>query len=100
MELKRYNLRAVDEDALASALQAAGVIDQWGNVTRGMTLDVIGIIQRPTGEMIEGEGGQYPALAPVAGWHANLIAPLSDEQEALIPLIPAPVAPYRVFAGE
>lgn len=35
-------------------------------------IDVIGVIYKPTGEMLLGEDGEYPAMAPIDGWHVNV----------------------------
>lgn len=92
----RYNLRAVSETALDDALRAAGLVND-GAPAEGVALDVIGTIYRPTGEAdVEGA----PVLVAIDGWHANLIADLTPAQEALLPIIPAPTNPYRIFAGE
>lgn len=97
----RYNLRTDDEATLQVALRAAGIINQWGQAREGITLDVIGTIYKATGEMEQSEiGSQVPVMLAVPGWHANLIAELSPEQQAILPIIPPPKNPYRVFAGE
>lgn len=93
----RYNLRAADAATLTAALTAAGLIDVDGNAMPGVALDIIGPIHKPTGET---DDAGNPVLAPIAGYHANLIADLTPEQEALLPLVPAPARPYRIFAGE
>ena len=41
-------------------------------VPKYAAIDVIGTIYKPTGEMLLGEDGEYPAMAPVPGWHANV----------------------------
>lgn len=97
----RFNLRADDEDELLQALRTAGLIDQWGRPAVGVTLDIIGPIFKETGEMREAEYGlRLPVMQAVPGWHANLIAELTPEQEASLPIIQPPKNPYRVFAGE
>lgn len=60
-----------------------------------MALDVIGVIYRPTGEMLMGEDGEYPAMAPLDGWHVNLRGELPD---ALAPYVVTPAQPVRVWA--
>ena len=36
-------------------------------------IDVVGVIHEPTGEtMTDDEGNEYPAMAPVDGWHINV----------------------------
>ena len=83
----------------------------------GMSIDTIGVIYKPTGEMLLGEDGEYPAMAPIAGWHVNLrvnedIAEsdavtesdavqeltLSEKLQALAPYIVQVNTPVRVWA--
>jgi hypothetical protein len=36
-------------------------------------IDVVGVIQEPTGTMLtDDEGNDYPETAPVSGWHVNV----------------------------
>jgi hypothetical protein len=35
-------------------------------------VDIIGIIYKPTGKLLDGD---YPEMAPVTGWHANVRGP-------------------------
>ena len=61
----------------------------------GIALDVIGTIYKPTGETLtDEEGFEYPEMAAIDGYHANLIA---DDAEGL-PTIDEPATPYRVWA--
>ena len=41
-------------------------------VPKYAAVDVIGIIYKPTGEMITTDEGEVPEMAPVEGWHANV----------------------------
>lgn len=94
-----YYLRAPNRETLAQALQAAGVtIDADYTPTQGVTIDVIGPIYRPTGTVIDDQ----PEMAPVPGWHANLLVPMPNifQISVLHPFIIAePATPERVFAG-
>ena len=36
------------------------------------SVDIIGIIYKPTGKLLDGD---YPEMAPVEGWHANVRGP-------------------------
>ena len=54
----------------------------------GMSIDTIGVIYKPTGEMLLGEDGEYPAMSPIVGWHVNLrvnedIAEVNSESDAV-----------------
>lgn len=109
--MKNYYLKFVDqadlEDTLISA-DLASIQPVFGTESDtqfipsvAITLDVIGIIHKPTGKMLTTEDGlKYPETLPIDGYHANLKAELTEQQEALLPLIPAPTTPYRVWAGE
>lgn len=100
--MKNYYLKFVDHADLEDTLVAAGLAETYQEVfTPRVTLDVIGIIHKPTGNTLTTEDGlQYPETLPIDGYHANLKAELTEQQEALLPLIPAPTTPYRVWAGE
>ena len=36
------------------------------------SIDVIGVIQKPTGKVIDTEEGPQSVVAPVPGWHVNV----------------------------
>lgn len=93
-----YFLKADGEIQLTDDLVAAGIMTHDGEITPGYALDVIGIIHKPTGEMLTGEDGPYPEMAPIDGYHANVRGELSAEQQAKLPLIDVPNAPVRVWA--
>lgn len=41
--------------------------------THDYAIDVVGVIQEPTGTMLtDDEGNDYPEMAPVDGWHINI----------------------------
>jgi hypothetical protein len=60
-------------------------------------IDTIGIIYKPTGEMLQGEDGPYPAMAPIAGWHVNVRLVDGEDAEALEPFEVSPATPIRVW---
>lgn len=87
-----YYLKAESEQALWAALEAAGaattfdVKDEQGNVvetrhapTAGYSIDIIGTIYKPTGNLIqktvEGVTMEVPEMAALDGFHANLRGP-------------------------
>ena len=41
-------------------------------VPRYAAVDVIGVIYKPTGKMLQTEEGEVPEMAPVEGWHVNV----------------------------
>ena len=110
----KYYLQATSEEALMQALEAANlykkVYSEWdeeGNPIGDFEwqregqydLDTIGTIYAPTGTMLTGEDGDYPEMAALAGYHAN-IRGITAEQAAMLPTINAPTTPYRKWAGE
>jgi hypothetical protein len=121
-----YYLKAVDEAALYEALEAAGLMAkqydpedpanqrpsdlaldaEWhptGKFTWVKTnvydLDVIGDIYKPTGKMLINEYGEYPEMAAIEGYHAN-IRGITAEQVAMLPTIAKPNNPVRMWAGD
>lgn len=64
------------------------------------SLDVIGTIYVETGNMLtDDNGGEYPEMAPIEGWHANLLLHGEELPAALEPfVIEAPSRPHRKFA--
>jgi hypothetical protein len=59
-------------------------------------IDTIGIIYKPTGEMLQGEDGPYPEMAPIEGWHVN-VRLVGEDAEALEPFVVQPNTPVRVW---
>jgi len=68
-------LVATDEDALNTALEAANITQE------NYAIDVIGFAEGYVGYM------------------CNLLGDFTDEQLALLPVIPFPAAPLRIFGG-
>lgn len=60
-----------------------------------LTLDVIGTIHKPTGVMLTGEDGDYPEMAPIPGFHVNVIGNVPEELMAYSVI---PENPTRIFA--
>jgi len=114
-----YYIKTTDEAALWTALETAGLAEKFYdqedelNVPTGekdwvpsgaftwlakCQLDIIGTIYVPTGETIESNGLITQATEAIEGFHANLLADLTTEQQSLLPLIDAPATPVRVWA--
>lgn len=94
--MKRYNLSSADEESLAQSLIDANILID-GFPAEGVTLDIIGVIHKPSGKK-DKEG--FDIYKSIEGYHANLIADLTEEQESMLPIIDPPKNPYRLFAGE
>lgn len=101
--MKDYFLRADNREAIDQALQTAGLLFYVdGELVTPIDVVVyhVGKVIRPTGRMLTGEeGNEYPEEKPIEGYHVNLRAALTPEQEALLPIIPEPANPQAIFAG-
>ena len=123
--MQTYYLKAVDEQSLWEALEAAGLAHKQYDTEDPLNvapedddetweptgayewiadtpmLDIIGTIHFKTDNMLtDPEGFEYPEMEALDGYHANLRADLTDEQAAALPTIPAPTTPYRIWAGD
>jgi len=62
-------------------------------------IDIIGIIYKPSGNMIQSEEGEFPEMIPLEGWHVNVrVTPEEDISKLEAYRIPEPKAPLRVWA--
>jgi hypothetical protein len=59
-------------------------------------IDTIGVIYKPTGEMLQGEDGEYPAMEAIEGWHVN-VRLVGEDATTLLPYAVEPSTPQRVF---
>lgn len=105
-------LRAADEAAMISALDAAGLIGadpETGDQTIGgdpfrIRVTVLPALYEATGEKLtDGEGVEYPEMAPVPGYHANVLVHPDHEAQyraalAGVLLDPAPETPIVDWA--
>jgi hypothetical protein len=61
-----------------------------------MEYNVIGTINKPTGVMLtDGEGFEYPELAPIEGYHVNTTQEVVEWEQYCV----TPNTPMRVYAG-
>jgi len=88
----QFDSEAVAFEAFASWLEDGAMPAYIGLAA----VDVVGIIQRPTGEVLQTVEGEIPVLAPLPGWHINLS---ESVPELATYEIEAPGTPARVFAG-
>lgn len=89
-------LRFPTESAARSALDSWIVDGGLPAYIGAVAVDVVGVIFRPTGEVLQTEDGEIPVLAPLPGWHINLSEPVPELAQFEIE---APATPTRVFAG-
>jgi hypothetical protein len=97
---------AFTDEAAANAVlftQVPTEFDEEGNATAWeprpnyRNIDTIGVIYKPTGEMLQGEDGEYPEMAPIEGWHVNVRLAGGEDGEALEPFVVQPKSPVRVW---
>lgn len=55
------------------------------------SIDVIGIIHKPTGEMIDTQEGPSPVMAAQPGWHVNMRGPDADKFSQYEVIVKTPV---------
>jgi hypothetical protein len=61
-----------------------------------MEYNVIGIINKPTGNMLtDAEGFEYEETAPIQGWHVNTTQEVAEWSQYKV----EPSTPMRVYAG-
>jgi hypothetical protein len=93
----KFNTPA-DADAVLFDEQTSvqGDVVETTKVPKYAAVDVIGTIYKPTGEMIQTDEGEVPAMAPLDGWHVNV------RHNAEAPELEAyrvfPATPSRVWA--
>jgi hypothetical protein len=61
-------------------------------------IDTIGVIYKPTGEMLQGDDGEYPEMAPIPNWHVNVRLVDGEDGEPLEPFVVQPKTPIRVWS--
>jgi len=65
-------------------------------VPKYAAVDVIGVIYKPTGNLLTTDEGEVPEMAPVEGWHANVRHNMPSSE--LAPYHVYPKAPVRGWA--
>ncbi len=94
MRFLKFDSKPIARAAFAPWLspQAVEIPSSIGTVA----VDVVGVILRPTGEVLDSPDGPVPVLAPVPGYHINLSERIPELQQYEIE---PPAIPDRVFAG-
>lgn len=92
MRFLRFENEQEAREAFAEYLQEG----YWPAYIGNAAIDVVGIIQRPTGEFEWIEDQDVSVLAPVPGWYINLSERVPELQQYEIEV---PATPDRVFAG-
>lgn len=83
------HLKFPDETTAIALMLEAGLLRQVENKIvqgKGMMVDIIGPIYKPTGVMLTDEDGfEYPEMADVGGWHVNMRG-----------VLPEAITPYKI----
>jgi hypothetical protein len=88
-----YFLKFADEAEANAVLYTTEGESQQPNYA---AVDVIGIIYKPTGKMLQTDEGEVPEMAPIDGWHVNVRH--TEEMEELTPFAVQPKTPSRAWA--
>lgn len=108
-----YYLRADDEATMMEALDAAGLVGddpETGDQIIGgdpfvIRVTVLPKLYKATGEtLVDGEGNEYPEMAPVPGYHVNVFVHPDHEAQyraalADVLIDPPPETPQVKYAG-
>lgn len=85
-------------EGASEATEEAPAVEGY-EVPNYQNIDTIGVIYKPTGEMLQGEDGEYPAMAPIPGWHVNVrLVNATEDPAPLQPYAVTPATPMRVWA--
>jgi hypothetical protein len=83
-----------DSEAAAKAVLYQG--EEGSEIPKYLAIDLIGTVYKPTGKMLQSEEGEFPEMAPVPGYHANVR--VVDAAPELEPYRVYPVTPSRMWA--
>ena len=61
-------------------------------------IDTVGVIHKPTGEMLDTDEGPMPVMQAIPGWHVNVRLVDGEDGAALEPFAVTPTTPSRVWA--
>lgn len=96
-----YFLKFNDEQHAKTEFDTVSGITPEGTfiqATQQWAIDPVGIIHKPTGNIIDdNEGGTYPEMAPIPGYHVNVRMVQGELPVTLLPFVITPVTPSRVF---
>jgi hypothetical protein len=81
-----------DSEAEATAVLYDDEMPRYTNI------DTIGLIYRPTGEMLKSKEGEYPEMAAIPGWHVNVRLVEGEDSSQLNPYTVQVENPVRVWA--
>jgi hypothetical protein len=73
------------------------VATAWEPRANYANIDTIGVIYQPTGEMLQGEDGEYPEMAPIEGFYVNIRLMPDEFADTLDPFVVYPKTPVRIW---
>ena len=88
----KFDSEAQAKDILSDFITEEG---EWQIASHTHAIDLVGVIHKPTGNMLQGEDGEYPEMEALDGYHINFLGELP---EVAIPYVVAPANPVRIFA--
>jgi hypothetical protein len=88
----KFDSEAKAKEVLAEYITEEG---EWQIASHTHAIDLVGIIHKPTGVMLQGEDGEYLEMAQLDGYHINFLGELPEVAQ---PYIVTPSSPSRVFA--
>ena len=96
-----YFLKFTDEAEANAALfteqtNVQGDVVETVLVPKYAAVDVIGVIYKPTGNVLKTDEGEVPEMAPLDGWHVNVRH--TDEAPELEAFRVFPATPSRAWA--
>lgn len=92
-------LKFNSENQANSVLFNIQVIDnETVKIPKYTAIDVIGIIYKPSGNLIQSEEGEFPEMIPLEGWHVNVRVTPEEDVSVLVPYRIEPSTPSRIWA--
>jgi hypothetical protein len=88
----KFDSEAQAKEILSDFLNEEG---EWQIARHTHAIDLVGIIHKPTGNMLQGEDGEYPEMEQLEGYHINFLGELPEVAQ---PYSVTPSSPSRVFA--
>lgn len=96
-------LKTATQASMLQALKLALLTDDDGELitaTHDYWVSLLGVLQAPTGVIIEDGESSYPEVAPILGYHANIVTDDQDIIESLQNITVDVENPLVKIAGE
>jgi hypothetical protein len=77
-----YHLK-FDSEAAAKAVLYRAEGEEANEIPKYLAIDLIGTVYKPTGKMLQSDEVEFPEMAPLPGYHANVrVLDAASELEA------------------